>query len=43
MIYRGLTVWFFAVMLHSLFVPHIVVTMPQKWLGVGYAAFVQKS
>ena len=34
---------FFAAMLHSLFVPHIVVTMPQNWLGLGHAAFVQKS
>ena len=30
-------------MLHSLFVPHIVVTMLQNWLGLGHAAFVQKS
>ena len=30
-------------MLHSLFVPHIVVTMLQNWLGHGHAAFVQKS
>ena len=29
-------------MLHSLFVPHIVVTV-QNWLGLGHAAFVQKS
>ena len=34
---------FFAAMLHSQFVPHIVVTMPQNWLGLGHAAFVQKS
>ena len=34
---------FFAAMLHSLFVPHIVATMPQSWLGLGHAAFVQKS
>ena len=34
---------FFAAMLHSLFVPHIVVTMLQSWLGLGHAAFVQKS
>ena len=34
---------FFAAMLHSLFVPHIVATMPQNWLGLGHAAFVQKS
>ena len=34
---------FFAAMLHSLFVPHIVVTMLQNWLGLGHAAFVQKS
>ena len=33
----------FAAMLHSQFVPHIVVTMPQNWLGLGHAAFVQKS
>ena len=33
---------FFAAMLHSLFVPHIVVTVPQSWLGLGHAAFVQK-
>ena len=33
----------FAAMLHSLFVPHIVVTMLQNWLGLGHAAFVQKS
>ena len=25
------------------FVPHIVVTMLQNWLGLGHAAFVQKS
>ena len=30
-------------MLHSLFVPHIVVTILQNWLGLGHAAFVQKS
>ena len=34
---------YFAAMLHSLFVPHIVATMPQNWLGLGHAAFVQKS
>ena len=34
---------FFAAMLHSQFVPHIVVTMPQNWLGLGHAVFVQKS
>ena len=34
---------FFAAMLHSLFVPHIVATMPQNWLGLGQAVFVQKS
>ena len=34
---------FFAAMLHSQFVPHIVATMPQTWLGLGHAAFVQKS
>ena len=34
---------FFAAMLHSLFVPHSVVTMLQNWLGLGHAAFVQKS
>ena len=34
---------FFAAMLHSLFVPHIVATMLQNWLGLGHAAFVQKS
>ena len=34
---------FFAAMLHSLFVPHIVATVPQSWLGLGHAAFVQKS
>ena len=34
---------FFAAMLHSHFVPHIVVTMLQNWLGLGHAAFVQKS
>ena len=34
---------FFAAMLHSQFVPHIVATMPQNWLGLGHAAFVQKS
>ena len=26
---------FFAAMLHSQFVPHIVATMPQNWLGLG--------
>ena len=30
-------------MLHSLFVPLIVVTMLQNWVGLGHAAFVQKS
>ena len=30
-------------MLHLLFVPLIVVTMLQNWLGLGHAAFVQKS
>ena len=34
---------FFAAMLHSLFVPLIVVTMLQNWVGLGHAAFVQKS
>ena len=34
---------FFAAMLHSLFVPHIVATLPQSWLGLGHAAFVRKS
>ena len=34
---------FFAAMLHSQFVPHIVATMLQNWLGLGHAAFVQKS
>ena len=34
---------FFAAMLHSLFVPHIVATVPQNWLGLGHAVFVQKS
>ena len=34
---------FFAAMLHSLFVPHIVATVPQNWLGLGQAVFVQKS
>ena len=34
---------FFAAMLHSQFVPHIVATVPQNWLGLGHAAFVQKS
>ena len=34
---------FFAAMLHSQFVPHIVATMPQNWLGLGHAVFVQKS
>ena len=33
----------FAAMLHSQFVPHIVATMPQNWLGLGHAVFVQKS
>ena len=39
----GLTVFFFAAMLQSQFVPHIVATMPQNWLGLGHAVFVQKS
>ena len=30
-------------MLHSQFVPHIVATVPQNWLGLGHAAFVQQS
>ena len=30
-------------MLHSQFVPLIVVTMLQNWLGLGHASFVQKS
>ena len=34
---------FFAAMLHLLFVPLIVVTILQNWLGLGHAAFVQKS
>ena len=34
---------FFPAMLHSHFVPHIVATMPQNWLGLGHASFVQKS
>ena len=34
---------FFAAMLHSLFVSHIMATVPQNWLGLGHAAFVQKS
>ena len=34
---------FFAAMLHSQFVPQIVATVPQNWLGLGHAAFVQKS
>ena len=34
---------FFAAMMHSQFVPHSVVTMLQNWLGLGHAAFVQKS
>ena len=34
---------YFAAMLHSQFVPHIVATVPQNWLGLGHAAFVQKS
>ena len=33
----------FAAMLHSLFVPHIVATVPQNWLGLGHPVFVQKS
>ena len=33
----------FAAMLHSQFVPHIVATVPQNWLGLGHAVFVQKS
>ena len=35
--------FFSAAMLHSLFVPHIVATVSQNWLGLGHAAFVQKS
>ena len=34
---------FFAALLHSLFVPHIVATVPQNWFGLGHATFVQKS
>ena len=34
---------FFAAMLHSHIVPHIVGTVPQNWLGLGHAAFVQES
>ena len=34
---------FFAAMLHSQFLPHIVATVPQNWLGYGHAALVQKS
>ena len=34
---------FFPAMLHSQFVPHIVATMPQNWLGLGHAVLVQKS
>ena len=34
---------FFAAMLHSQFVPHIMATVPQNWLGLGHAVFVQKS
>ena len=34
---------FFAAMLHSQFVPHIVAAMPQNWLGLGHSVFVQKS
>ena len=34
---------FFAAMLHSQFVPHIVATVPQNWLGIGHAGFVEKS
>ena len=30
-------------MLHTLFVPHIVATVPQSWLGLGHAAYVHKS
>ena len=33
---------FFAAMLHSQFVPHIVVTMPQNWLGLGHAVLQKK-
>ena len=33
----------FAAMLHSQFVPHIVATVPRNWLGLGHAAFVQKT
>ena len=40
---RGLTVWFLRqCCTHSLW-PHIVATMPQNWLGLGHAVFVQKS
>ena len=38
-----LTTCCFAAMLHSLFVPRIVATVLQNWLGLGHAAFVQKS
>ena len=34
---------FFGAMLHSHFVPHIVGTVPQNWLGLGHTRFVQKS
>ena len=34
---------FFAAMLHSQVVPHVVANVPQNWLGLGHAAFVQKS
>ena len=34
---------FFAAMLHSQVVPQIVATMPQNWLGLGHAVFVQHS
>ena len=33
----------FAAMLHSQFVPHIVATVPQSWLGLGHAVLVEKS
>ena len=34
---------FFAAMLHSLFVPNIMVALLQNCLRFGHAAFVQKS
>ena len=39
----GLTVCFLRQCCNSQFVPHIVATMPQNWLGLGHAVFVQKS